>query len=57
MSHLLKIVYRRKDGMTVTGLAYYSYRRGPAGEWVYDGKPLAELDGVLISEALIGALL
>ncbi len=51
MPNLMEIVYRRRDGMMVRGLAYYSYRRGPAGEWFYDGQPLAELDGELITKA------
>jgi hypothetical protein len=50
---MMEITYRRPDGTIVIGFAHYSYRRGPVGEWVFDGKPLADLDGDVISTAVM----
>ena len=29
-------IIKMPDGRIFKGLAYYNYRRGPIGEWIYD---------------------
>ena len=45
---MLEVVYRRSDGMIVRSLAFYSYRRGPIGQWMLGDKPLSEVDGEVL---------
>lgn len=46
--NMLEVVYLRSDGVTVRSLAFYSYRRGPVGEWMVGDVPLSALDGTII---------
>ena len=48
---LREIVWRRRDGVTVRSLAYYSYRDGPLGRWMIGDTPVEALDGTIIVAA------
>ena len=46
---MLEVIYRRKDGILVKSVAFYSYRRGPIGEWEVGSVPLDKIDGEVLS--------